>query len=111
MNTRIDPHSRIRGAATRAVSVLALTLIAPCVLGQTPDFVTAFQGPTEQVGAELQYDLAVRFLWGRGVIRDDAEALRWFRRAADQGHAEAQYTLGAMYSLGRGVCAYVEDGR
>ena len=35
-----------------------------------------------------------------------AEAVRWLRLAADQGHADAQNNLGLMYADGRGV---VED--
>ena len=34
---------------------------------------------------------------------DDAEAVRWYRQAADQGLAEAQFNLGWMYYKGRGV--------
>ncbi|KAF9971430.1 hypothetical protein BGZ73_005620, partial [Actinomortierella ambigua] len=33
----------------------------------------------------------------------DRKAVKWYRRAAQQGHAEAQYRLGAMYTCGRGV--------
>ena len=40
---------------------------------------------------------------GRGVPEDDAEAVRWYRMAAEQGHAGAQYNLAVMYALGRGV--------
>ena len=40
---------------------------------------------------------------GRGVPRDDAEAVRWFRLAAEQGTAIAQYNLGVAYATGRGV--------
>ena len=29
-----------------------------------------------------------------GVPEDDAEAVRWYRKAAEQGHAGAQYNLG-----------------
>ena len=35
--------------------------------------------------------------------QDDEEALRWFRRAAEEGHADAQYNLGYMYLNDRGV--------
>ena len=35
--------------------------------------------------------------------QDDAEAARWYRMAAEQGHASAQYTLGLMYAIGSGV--------
>lgn len=34
---------------------------------------------------------------------DYAEAVRWYRMAADQGYAEAQFNLGRMYAEGKGV--------
>jgi len=34
---------------------------------------------------------------------DDAQAMQWFERAADQGYVAAQATLGAYYWAGRGV--------
>lgn len=34
---------------------------------------------------------------------DDAQALQWFERAADQGYVAAEATLGAYYWAGRGV--------
>ena len=40
---------------------------------------------------------------GRGVPQDDAEALKWYRKAAEQGYALAQTNLGFMYDHGRGV--------
>ena len=40
---------------------------------------------------------------GQGLGRDDAEALRWYRKAAEQGNAYAQMDLGSMYLDGRGV--------
>ncbi len=40
---------------------------------------------------------------GQGVPQDDAEAVRWYRRAAEQGYARAQFNLGFMYSEGQGV--------
>ena len=40
---------------------------------------------------------------GRGVARDDAEAVRWYRRAAEQGHTLGQTNLGVRYRDGRGV--------
>ena len=40
---------------------------------------------------------------GEGVPRDDAEAVKWFRKAAKQGHARAQYNLGLMYADDEGV--------
>ena len=40
---------------------------------------------------------------GKGVPKDDAEAVKWYRKAADQGDAIAQFNLGWMYDEGRGV--------
>jgi hypothetical protein len=40
---------------------------------------------------------------GEGVPENDAEAVRWFRKAADQGHDNAQSNLGIMYADGNGV--------
>ncbi len=40
---------------------------------------------------------------GRGVPQDDAEALNWYRLAAEQGNARAQHYLGVMYAKGKGV--------
>jgi len=40
---------------------------------------------------------------GEGVPEDDAEAVRWYRLAADQGQAGAQNSLGFMYANGQGV--------
>ena len=34
---------------------------------------------------------------GRSVLKDDAEAAKWFRLAAEQGVASAQYDLGLSY--------------
>ena len=40
---------------------------------------------------------------GKGVPQDDAEAVRWYRLAAEQDHASGQHYLGLVYALGRGV--------
>ena len=40
---------------------------------------------------------------GFGVPENDAEAVKWFRLAAEQGFANAQFSLGVMYANGEGV--------
>ena len=40
---------------------------------------------------------------GQGVPQDSAQAVAWYREAADQGLAVAQVNLGAMYQAGDGV--------
>ena len=43
------------------------------------------------------------FYDGEGVPKNDTEAIKWFRRAADQGHASAQLNLGLAYVKGEGI--------
>lgn len=40
---------------------------------------------------------------GYGTAVDHVEAVKWVRKAAEQGFARAQYDLGWMYQYGRGV--------
>jgi len=40
---------------------------------------------------------------GQGVPEDSREALKWWRKAADQGNARAQHNVGIMYAAGRGA--------
>ena len=40
---------------------------------------------------------------GRGVLKDDTEAVKWFHKAAEQGFVESQLTMGFMYANGKGV--------
>jgi uncharacterized protein len=40
---------------------------------------------------------------GQGVNQDDAEALRWYRKAADRNDASSEYRIGMFYAEGRGV--------
>ena len=48
-------------------------------------------------------DRGIEFYLGQGVPQDYGEAVRWFRRAADQGNVTAQNNLGVMYANGQGV--------
>jgi hypothetical protein len=52
---------------------------------------------------QAQYDLARTLECGRGVKRNEADALKWLRKAADQGHVDAQGALGWKYMTGIGV--------
>jgi GAF domain/PilZ domain/Sel1 repeat len=50
-----------------------------------------------------EYALGARYAFGDGVGQNYSEAVRWFFRAAEQGHVISQATLGAYYMAGRGV--------
>ena len=57
------------------------------------------------VGGDLrsQYTLGRAYVEGKGVERDDSEALKFFKMAADQGHPESQLMVGNLLMYGRGV--------
>ena len=55
---------------------------------QTPD---EQQALAEQGDVEAQYSLGIDYDIGSGVQQDEAEAARWYRLAADQGHVGAQF--------------------
>jgi TPR repeat protein len=61
-------------------------------------------GPlAEQGDARAQSLMGYLNYHGRGVKRNDPEALRWFQLAGEKGDAEAQYHLGIMYGEGQSV--------
>jgi TPR repeat protein len=64
----------------------------------------SLRGRAEKGEADAQYKLAEKYLWGSFSMRPShAEAVRWYRRAAEQGHPGGQFGLGFMYHQGAGV--------
>lgn len=57
----------------------------------------------EPSDAEAQYKLGLRYYKGEGVAKQPAEAVKWYRKAVDQGYALAQVSLGNSYCDGNGV--------
>ncbi len=55
--------------------------------------------------AHAELLLGLKYLEGSGTQVNEAEAARWFQRAAAQGEPVAEYRLGTLYERGRGVAA------
>ncbi len=53
--------------------------------------------------ANAHFIVGMGHLSGIGLKKDPAEAVKWFRQAAEMGHAGAQYALGIAYFQGLGV--------
>ena len=51
-----------------------------------------------QCGSTTQSRKAWTKTNGEGVPKNDAEAVTWYRKAAEQGYANAQFNLGYMYA-------------
>ena len=84
------------------------------LMGHDPDAVIAVVAIENALGHNLQLVLtekpeaaqqilAAMYDVGKGTARDPGEALRWYKKAAEQGDAIAQYVLGVMYQNGEGV--------
>jgi localization factor PodJL len=65
--------------------------------------IAAIKASAQQGDATGQYELAARYVEGRGLPRDPKLGAQWFEKAATQGLAPAQYRLGSMYEKGIGV--------
>ncbi|EGV16450.1 tetratricopeptide repeat protein [Thiocapsa marina] len=50
-----------------------------------------------------QVALGLAYQNGKGVPRDESQAVQWYRKAAEQGNPVGQYLLGIMYAAGSGV--------
>jgi hypothetical protein len=83
----IAGRTRPEGSAASGVSTAVRILLHDAKLGQ----------------AHAQAALGDIYRKGSLVPKDDVEAVKWYRLAAEQGDAHAQFNLGASYTGGRGV--------
>ena len=75
---------------------LVVTTLTACVQTQDADSPAAqaladLRASAEAGEAAAQLILGGMYVTGVGVPQDDAEAVVWYRRAAEQGDAAAQY--------------------
>jgi uncharacterized protein len=69
------------------------------------EYATAYRlwGPIADGGdPDALFYLGYMNEYGQGVPRNSAEAIKWYRKAADQQHAVAQFSLGSIYANGEG---------
>jgi TPR repeat protein len=101
--------------ARLAAFFLAASLSLPTIAGPSEDADAAYingdyasalrlwRELAQQGDAPAQTRLGRMYRDGRGVLRDDQQAVEWFRKAAEKDNASAQTALGYMYQQGRGV--------
>jgi len=77
-----------------------LSIIADFVI--KPSFEAAEKG-AKQGRPFPQFNLGLMYYKGRVTAQDYTKAVKWWRRAAEQGFAEALNNLGMMYGNGDGV--------
>ena len=84
-------HSALTAATLMTVPILPAA--------DSPDL-SALTGQAEGGDAAAQVALAIHYRDGKGVPKDDALALQWAHRAADEGNADAMDFVGFAYLRG-----------
>ncbi len=111
--------SRVNAYISLALAVVLLTVAVPLNAGDgcaspivfadaeraysAQDYARAMELalPLAEAGnADAQYLVGRMYEKGRGVKKDKAKILTWYRRAAEGGNAKAQYKVGAGYAMG-----------
>lgn len=65
--------------------------------------IDALRNHAAEGDVKAQLDLAFRYRDGKGVSKDNAEAMMWAHRAADAGSAEAMDFIGSAYLRGASI--------
>jgi len=94
----LNPSRRLSGGG-----VLTLHICRSFETPGTPSPYFIAQHRAELTNPADQYVLGKDFFMGRGVSQNYANAVKWWRKAADQELAKAQNNLAVMYAVGRGV--------
>ncbi len=91
------------GVAAISIGLLPVPALADVKAGyeawERGDYATAvaeWRTPAVAGDATAQFNLGQAYKLGRGVAMDHAQAVSWFKRAADQGHREAFDNLGIL---------------
>jgi len=83
-------------------------LEALCVRGFATVTLRRLSSMADQGDAQAQYSIGMAYLNGKGVPKSDAEAVSYFRKAAEQGNADAQVALNRLQAIaqckGNAVC-------
>ena len=93
---------------TRLLLSLALMLVGQTLHAQQSEAdrkaLVALRAQAEASDARAQYALGAAFYAGLfGAATNYAEAVKWFRKAAEQNDAKAQFELASCYVNGEGV--------
>jgi len=100
---------------------LILTVACAGLIAETPEeiFESHKKGAEENVGDDkfkqsvqsmVQWLLAVEYITGKGVAKNEAEGVKWLRKSAEFGQARSQCDLAHCYMDGTGVKIDYNEG-
>ena len=97
-------HPKIAGVlqiTTRLIRNIVILGSIVCLAGagisEDGTFVKELQEKAAKGDANAQFNLAIMYTNGEGVLQDYKQAFKWFTKAAEQGEALAQFNVGVMY--------------
>ncbi|MDH5257040.1 MAG: sel1 repeat family protein, partial [Gammaproteobacteria bacterium] len=70
---------------------------------QPTDLSAPMTNNEERSLAEVHFNIGLMFSSGDGVPQNEAQAAKWFLKAAEEGLPEAQFNIGQCYLTGSGV--------
>jgi TPR repeat protein len=91
---RFGPASRVESAVLALLAAfpfLALPLVARPQAQSEPQDISDLRKAAAQGDAQKQFELGSRYYTGKGVAKDHAEAMRWYCKAAEEGHPGKQF--------------------
>jgi hypothetical protein len=92
------------GSRALIAAFVSLCVMLPEFAFSQDDKLRSLRQRAEAGEAKAQSDLGVAYLYGfHGTQPDPAEALKWLRKAADQGDGDASMSIADMYFSGTGV--------
>jgi localization factor PodJL len=104
--TNSTPQQRPRAQQTANAAPTATPATMPQVAAnELPPAIgnAALRAAATNGDPDAAYEIAERYLAGRGVNSDVGEAIRWFERAVGKGSAVAAFRLGMAFEKGLGV--------
>src|SRR5438046_3524186 len=90
------------------MAIMAVAASVPVAAGQQASTITSanfrqVQQAASRGDARAQYDLGTYYARTDVPEHNDALALQWLQKSAEQGLADAQHALGMMYLEARGT--------
>jgi TPR repeat protein len=91
----IKPIAKMKINHAKRLPLIVLLLAVVNLSAQQPNsdskMIGELKNQAEQGDAKAQCSLGLIYCNGEGVTKDYIEALKWLRKAADQGDAKAEY--------------------
>ena len=86
-----------------ALQSISTALADPAITEKEAKYFEDCKRLAETGVSAAQHLLGMLYFGGKGVEKNPAEGVKWYRRAAEQGLAKAQFNLGVCYATGDGV--------